>query len=248
MSKIILYQMPISHYCEKVRWALDFKGLEYKTVNLLPGMHVKKAIKLTGKSSLPILQHGKKIIRNSADIISYLDTAFPEKTLTPQDPDHRTEALQWEKWLDSQVGPDVRRLVYHHILSDKATVMPMFCHQGSWLGGKLLSLKFGKLEKTMRKLMKIDDAQARLSQQRIEQAIDKIAVAKKQKSFLAGGTFSRADLAAAALLAPLRMPAGYPIPWPEKLPAGLADFVDAQAEKLVWLDEHYENFRGEKTN
>ena len=34
-----LYQFPISHYCEKVRWAMDYKKLEYKAKNLLPGLH-----------------------------------------------------------------------------------------------------------------------------------------------------------------------------------------------------------------
>ena len=43
-----LYQFAISHYCEKIRWALDYKGLNYETVNLLPGQHVKTIRKLTG--------------------------------------------------------------------------------------------------------------------------------------------------------------------------------------------------------
>ncbi|VAW80072.1 hypothetical protein MNBD_GAMMA15-1204 [hydrothermal vent metagenome] len=35
-----LYQFPISHYCEKIRWALDYKGLPYTTINPLPGSHI----------------------------------------------------------------------------------------------------------------------------------------------------------------------------------------------------------------
>lgn len=34
MTDITLYQFPIPHDCEKVRWALDLKGLDYKTCNL----------------------------------------------------------------------------------------------------------------------------------------------------------------------------------------------------------------------
>lgn len=37
---LTLYQFPISHYCEKIRWALDFKQLKYNTVNLLPALHI----------------------------------------------------------------------------------------------------------------------------------------------------------------------------------------------------------------
>ena len=34
-----LYQFCISHYSEKVRWALDYKDIKYQPVNLLPGQH-----------------------------------------------------------------------------------------------------------------------------------------------------------------------------------------------------------------
>ena len=42
---IELYQFPISHFCEKIRWTLDYKGLSHKTRNLLPGLHVLKTKK-----------------------------------------------------------------------------------------------------------------------------------------------------------------------------------------------------------
>jgi hypothetical protein len=35
----ILHQFPISHYCEKTRWNLDAKQLEYRVKNQLPGPH-----------------------------------------------------------------------------------------------------------------------------------------------------------------------------------------------------------------
>jgi len=82
---LTLYQFPISHYCEKIRWALEYKNINYRKVNLLPGLHAKKAEKLSSKSSLPILVHGKVIKRESSEIISYLDQAFPEISLTPED-------------------------------------------------------------------------------------------------------------------------------------------------------------------
>ena len=50
---LVLYQFPISHFCEKARWALDYKGLDYTTKNLLPGLHVKTTKKLAARSSVP---------------------------------------------------------------------------------------------------------------------------------------------------------------------------------------------------
>ena len=85
-----LYQFAISHYCEKIRWALDYKGLNYETVNLLPGQHVKTIRKLTGEaSSVPVLDHDGHVVQGSAAILDYLDQTFPEHPLTPADPDVR---------------------------------------------------------------------------------------------------------------------------------------------------------------
>jgi glutathione S-transferase len=35
----VLYQFPLSHYCEKARWLLDHKELDYVAHNLIPGFH-----------------------------------------------------------------------------------------------------------------------------------------------------------------------------------------------------------------
>lgn len=71
---IKLYQFCISHYCEKVRWALDYKGVNYQAVNLLPGQHVKTIRELTGaESSVPVLEHDGQIIQGSGQILDYLD-------------------------------------------------------------------------------------------------------------------------------------------------------------------------------
>ncbi|HEY9121195.1 MAG TPA: glutathione S-transferase N-terminal domain-containing protein, partial [Marinobacter sp.] len=76
---IRLYQFAISHYCEKVRWALDYKGLSYETISLLPGQHVKTIRKLTGgDSSVPVLDHDGHRVQGSKEIIDYLDETFPE--------------------------------------------------------------------------------------------------------------------------------------------------------------------------
>ncbi|CAF5185185.1 unnamed protein product [Rotaria sp. Silwood1] len=36
LEPIRLYQIPFSHFCDKVRWALDFFSLPYKLINYSP--------------------------------------------------------------------------------------------------------------------------------------------------------------------------------------------------------------------
>ena len=63
---ISLYQFEFSHFCEKARWALDYKGLAHARENLLPGLHTRVARKLAPNSSLPILAETR--IYNAAGV------------------------------------------------------------------------------------------------------------------------------------------------------------------------------------
>ena len=55
MAARVLHQFPISHYCEKTRWHLDWKGLTYTTRNLLPGVHLVVNRRLGGAGTVPLL-------------------------------------------------------------------------------------------------------------------------------------------------------------------------------------------------
>ena len=66
----LLYQFAGSHYCEKARWALDYKGVRYATVNLIPGPHWKTAKRIAGHSSVPFfVDDDQHVVQGSAEII-----------------------------------------------------------------------------------------------------------------------------------------------------------------------------------
>jgi len=65
---IKLYQFPSSHFCEKVRWALEYKRVAYRPVNLLPGFHLKPMRKLAPKSCVPVLVDEETIVQESSAI------------------------------------------------------------------------------------------------------------------------------------------------------------------------------------
>jgi glutathione S-transferase len=242
MSRV-LYQFPISHYCEKIRWAMDYKGLDYSLKNLFPGLHLRTTKKMAPKTYVPILlDHGEQV-QNSHVILNYLDDKYPEKSLTPTDPEQLEEALAWEKYCDVEIGVHVRRFGYHYLLDEPKTVIPFFTQGGPWWGPLFFKLFFSKLEPIMRKVMSIDEVGANKSKERIQQAIDKLDAAYADKEFLVGDQFSRADLAAAALLAPLIMPQGYGLDWPATMPAKLEEFVDKNEQKLEKFRELYKNYR-----
>lgn len=240
---ITLYQFPISHYCEKVRWALEYKNIEYKKVNLLPGIHAKKAKKLTSHSSLPILVHDKKIINESSQIISYLDQTFPDNSLTPHDQNLKQETMQWEIFADEKIGSDVRRICYHTLLNHPDIITPYFTDGGPWYGALYMKLTFPKLSQTMRNLMKLDDATVRQINQRLGQTIEKAYAHIKDREYFVDYSFTRADLAMASLLAPLCKTKNYGINWPEKYPEPLRSTISKYGDKLDWVTRIYKQNR-----
>jgi glutathione S-transferase len=73
---ITLYQFQFSHFSEKARWALEYKGLPYIRRNLLPGLHMRVARQLAPKTCLPILVYNETIVQDSTSIITFLDETF----------------------------------------------------------------------------------------------------------------------------------------------------------------------------
>ena len=242
MSRV-LYQFPISHYCEKIRWAMDYKGLDYKLKNLFPGLHLRTTKKIAPKSYLPILMDQGEQVQNSHVILNYLDEKYPEKSLSPQDPELLAEALEWEKYCDVEIGVHIRRYCYHILLAEPKIVVPFFTQGGPWWGPLFFKLFFHKIEPVMRKVMSIDEAGAQKSEVRIQQAIDKLYKEYQQREYLVSDRFSRADLAAASLLAPLIMPEGYGLIWPKEMPPRLQEFVDKNKTKLERFQQLYSEFR-----
>ena len=240
---IILYQFPISHFCEKARWALDFKGLDFQAKNLLPGMHIKIVRQLAHKTSVPVMDHDGVIVQGSSQIITYLDDKFPERKLTPVNPQEAQQALEWERYLDAEVGVHLRRYVYHTLLEHPKVVIPLLTQGAPWWAKPLFKVMFPKIRKLMRQHMKIDAAGAAESRQRLEAALDRVNEAVADRGFLVDGAFSRADLTAAALFAPLLMPAKYGLVWPKAMPEPLQSDVARLAGKLAWVESIYNDYR-----
>jgi glutathione S-transferase len=239
---IRLYQFAISHYCEKVRWALDYKGLNYEAISLLPGQHVNTIRKLTGgESSVPVLDHDGHRVQGSREIIDYLDETFPENPLTPADPEIREVALAWEQRLDDEAGPAVRCYSYHHFLQRPKVVVPLLAAGTPFYNRILLKLAFSRVDEIMRKWMKINAKTAEQSRETMEAYLTELADAYREKPFLAGDSFSRADLTAAALFAPMFQPEQYPVPWPKpaKIPRAIKSWLDQWQPQIEPLAKIY---------
>ena len=107
----------------------------------------------------------------------------------------------------------------------------------------MMKLGFSKLKVKMRQMMNINAASFAESKAILNTAVDKIHQHLQNNEFLAGGAFSRADLAAASLLAPLVMPEGYGLNWPKKIPPDLQALMDEFKDRVTWVDKIYQKYR-----
>jgi len=197
---ITLYQFEFSHFCEKARWALDYKGLPHERKNLLPGLHTRVARKLALNSSLPIMVDNGTVVQDSTSIITFLDKVYPDRPLTPRDAQEAKEALAWEEYLDEEIGVPVRLWFYYHALPDRDCALRFLLDGAPWYGRPLFTLIYPKVRTAMTALMDIRAESARQSEGRLRVALDKLDDAVRERRFLVGDRFSRADLTACALL------------------------------------------------
>jgi len=240
-----LHQFPVSHYCEKIRWVLDYKGLKYEPVNYLPGRHFRPIKKLSGQTSVPVLTYRGEVISGSAAIIDYLDISFPEHSLTPDDPDLKQQVLEWEQQMDDEVGPAVRLWTYHHLLSHPELMIPLLAAGQPFWTDWLMRMKYAGIEKGMRDWMNINEETAAAARKTMTTHLTQLRKAYSQSHYLVGDSFSRADLAACSLFAMAFQPHAYGIRWPHesRLPAAMRDWLSENDHLLEPLRLRYAQYR-----
>ena len=90
---VVLHQFNFSHFNDKARWALSYKGVEYTRETYLPGPHMPAIRKLSGQTSTPVLDWHGKVIAGSAAVIAHLELAAPSPALIPADERLAQQAL-----------------------------------------------------------------------------------------------------------------------------------------------------------
>ena len=103
---ITLYEFQSSPYCAKIRAILDFKSLEYRTVEV-DYLLRREPRRLSGQSRVPVLVEGDRVVADSTAIAAYLDVAHPEPPLLPPTEPGRARALLLEDWVDETLADNV---------------------------------------------------------------------------------------------------------------------------------------------
>jgi len=228
--RVVLHQFPASHFNEKARWALDWKGIAHRRVSYLPGPHLPQIRRLSGQSQTPVLVLDGEAIPGSARILAALDERFPERPLLPADPAERERALSLEARFDAEVGPAVRTAVFSVLIDEEDHLVATFGAPKPapvrWLYRRFLPLAKGLIAKA-NDATDPDDVERSFEQAR--QALDFVAEQSRATGVLVGNRFGLADLCCAALLAPLVDPKHPDMAKPRPIPARIEAFLERWA-------------------
>jgi glutathione S-transferase len=212
---ITLYQFHWSHFVEKIRWALDFKRLEWSAVDVDPftkrqlrQLPSASSPKSASRSYVPVIHDDATgaVVADSSAILRYLESTYPAPTLYPTKQSERQELDRWLLWLDSAVGLATRRLGYTQIMLERPSYLTeLFIPKRTDANGSMFATRTagmtiaGLLTRRFRLLHNRADRVF----ETLEQCLLLAARHLHSRPFLVGDSFTAVDLTLASLLRPI---------------------------------------------
>jgi glutathione S-transferase len=246
----ILWQIPVSHYSEKARWALAWKGVDHERRSPPPGGHMAVALWLTRGSrvTFPILTLDGRNVPDSTAIIAALEQRHPDPPLYPEDPEERRRGHGLEDFFVEELGPHARLLAFYELRSDRdrfrrvveQTVPPplrRFGGPATAYARTYTKIRFGVA----------DPEAAELARAKIVAAFDRLEseLDANGGEYLVGESFTVADLTAASLFFPVVQPQEGPVATDVGAPEGLESFRGPLKERpgYIWVEEMFSRHR-----
>lgn len=241
-----LYQFELCQYSEKVRLILDYKGLEYKKIEVIPGVGQLELFRLSGQRQVPILKDGETVIADSTEIAFYLDRKYPEKLIIPSEPVAKGQSLLIEEWADESIGSKGRTAfigAFNQNQNFRTVFLPR--EVPDFVRTLVGSVPNEFLEVLGTGVGFSKDAISN-AQKSIRQGLEALSLILQHRPYLVADHPTIADLAVAGLSMIIKFPSGNYLDLPEELQGkgipGLAD-NSAYSPFFEWRDRLYAEFR-----
>jgi glutathione S-transferase len=204
-----LLTIPLSHYCERARWALDRTGVDYREEPHIPLMHRLHTSRVHCRS-VPVLVTASEVVADSDSIVRWAAAHAVEVRLYPAEPDLYARVLQIERRVERELGPHVRRWAYSYLLHEPSLLRPCFARGVTRVERLVAPLVVRAALPLIRRGYKVNEDTGRASLARAEAALAEVAKwLEDGRRYLTGGAFTAADLTVASLAAPLVCPPQY---------------------------------------
>jgi glutathione S-transferase len=225
----VLVTIPISHYCEKARWALQRARVEYREHPHLQAIHRLATRRAGGGLTAPVLVYADGVLADSSDILMWADAqAPPGRGLYPRDPDEADQVRLLEADFNTRLGPHSRCWMYEQLRDRRDLAIAYGCAGIPAWEQATMRLCYPVLIAIVARVLDVTPAKAVESEREVRAIFDAVGERLADGGpYICGEEFTAADLTFSALAAPMLMPIGYgvPLPQPDELPAYAAEVV-----------------------
>jgi glutathione S-transferase len=250
-----LITIPVSHYCEKTRWALtraQIPFVEERHMPPFPRLATRRigkrsssdpipeteqnmsrlnqfVIQYVGGQTVPVLITETAIFRSSDRILNYVDAISPDRLkIYPIDPDLRKQVDELVELFDTVLAPAVRLWAYSYIMTKAHLLQPLWCQGVPWFEQLLFPVVFQWMRATAFQMYRINDTSILAAHTSIWEIFELVNNRLADgRSYLVGDRFSAADLAFVTLAAAVILTPGYGVKLPalEQLPDRMANGI-----------------------
>lgn len=219
-----LVTIPISHYGERARWALDFAEIDYEETHHLQMFSWVAAFALGDKKSLPVLVTRERTLADSGDIVQWAHERG-KRRLFPKQSAERGEVERLSYELAGEFGVEARRIAYGWFTHSLDVCLPYNAGRAPDYQGKIFERMGGAAVATVTRYLQVSPGSVQRALGLVDRTFDEVARRLEDgRRFLVGDAFSAADLTFAAMCGPCLLPARYgvPLPDPGEIPAEAA--------------------------
>ena len=223
-----LISIPISHYVERARWALDLAEIDYDEEQHLQRFAGIKTKKLGATRFVPVLVLDNDLLTDSADIVRWASAQVEGDPLYAGADRGEIEALENE--LAGDYGVETRRVVYDWFFRHFGKLVTYNDGASPWSQRIALRVFRPLVEPKLKAYLKVDEAHVAAGRDLVRRTMDQIAERISDgRPYLLGDRFTAADLTYAAMTAPSVMPQQYGVAMPPR------DLLDAPTR--AWIEE-----------
>ena len=206
-----LITIPISHFCEKARWALDNAGVEYVEEPHVQLVHRLVSERVAGSATVPVLVTDDRVLSESAAIVEYADSAAPPERRLAVGEDSRALVRSF----DAELGPHARRWMYHRFLA-----APQLADTNSWHAPvrerQMFAAFFVPMRWVGKRYLNVTPESAAASERVVWRTFDEVGERLADgRPYLAGERFGVEDLTFACMAAAVLVPPHYGVPLPQ---------------------------------
>lgn len=225
----VLLTIPISHYCEKARWALERAGVTYRERAHIQVIHRGATLRAGGGLTVPVLVCADGVLADSSDILAWADTQAPVGcALYPSERELAAEVRALEADFNTRLGPHARCWMYQQLRNRRDLATSYGCAGVPAWERASLRLAYPLLIAIVAHVLDVTPATAATAEAEVRSSFD--AVGKRLadgRPYLCGEQFTAADLTFSALAAPVVMPSNYGVALPRtfELPPYAAEVV-----------------------